>query len=70
MKSRSDRRQGKKNKKKRLPSFLLMLSKVQHLKGLMTFGDKKLLRFVSPLNHVKYNDDHVFVKYLICEITL
>ena len=37
-KSRSDRRQ-EKNKEKRLPSFLHMFSKVQHLKGLMTFGD-------------------------------
>ena len=27
------------NKKKRLLSFLHMFSKVQHLKGLMTFGD-------------------------------
>ena len=29
----------KKPKKKRLPSFLHMFSKVQHLKGLITFGD-------------------------------
>ena len=29
----------KNNKKKRLLSFLHMFSKVQHLKGLMTFGD-------------------------------
>ena len=29
----------KKPKKKRLLSFLHMFSKVQHLKGLMTFGD-------------------------------
>ena len=29
----------KKNKKKRLPSFLHMFSKVQHLKGLMTVSD-------------------------------
>ena len=29
----------KKNKKKGLPSFLHMFSKVQHLKGLMTVSD-------------------------------
>ena len=38
MKSRSSSTR-KKPKKKRLPSFLHMFSKVQHLKGLMTVSD-------------------------------
>ena len=37
----------KKPKKKRLPSFLRMFSKVQHLKGLMTFGENQKRKAVE-----------------------
>ena len=40
MKSRSSSTR-KKERKKRLPSFLHMFSKFQHLEGLMTFGDNQ-----------------------------